>query len=257
MTTKIHLDFETRSRVDLKKVGAWAYAMHPSTEVMCLSYSIGGGPISTITAQNLDFRTVAFLHPGLVEALRTHILTAHNAHFEYAIYHEILVKRHKWPPIEDPFRWDCTLARAAMCNLPISLDLCGAALQISAPKDLLGRQAMLKLCKPVALQSDGTAVYNEDPELYATLYKYCASDVRAEMQIDARLPEMPASEKQIWALDLLINKRGVRMDLALAKNAAAMVGGLTHDLNARLNKLTGGAVDKASRIQEIKRYLAA
>lgn len=240
----VHLDFETRSRVDLKKVGAWAYAAHPSTEVMCMAVCFPGSSIQVVDTKFL--RDVGMRFP------EDAIITAHNAHFEYAIYHEILVKRYGWALIEDPNRWDCTLARAAMCNLPISLDACGAALKITARKDLVGRAAMLKLCRPMA---DGN--FNEDPALYQTLYDYCVKDVGAEMEIDARLPPMPPAEKEIWNLDLLINRRGVRMDTVLAANAEKMVGGLTLELNTRLHELTGGAVDKASRIQEIKRYLAA
>ena len=34
------LDFETRSEADLKKVGAWAYSEHPSTEVICACWAL-------------------------------------------------------------------------------------------------------------------------------------------------------------------------------------------------------------------------
>lgn len=242
---RLHIDFETRSRVDLKKVGAWAYAAHPSTEIMCMAWSRDGEP-PRVTNQFVTAPT------ELLRALAdpNTVIVAHNAHFEYAIYHEILVKRFGFLPIEDPMRWDCTLARAAMCNLPISLDYCGAALGISAKKDMAGRSAMLKLCRP---GMDGK--YNEDPELYRILYLYCQKDVEAEIEIDKRLPQMPASEKDIWNLDLVINKRGVLMDTKLACNAEMMVAGLTDDLNGKLHNLTGGAVSKASRIAEMKRFV--
>ena len=34
---KLTIDFETRSAADLKKMGAAAYAQHPTTEVICLA----------------------------------------------------------------------------------------------------------------------------------------------------------------------------------------------------------------------------
>ena len=39
------LDFETRSHCDLKTRGAYAYATDPSTEVICMSYAFGDGPL--------------------------------------------------------------------------------------------------------------------------------------------------------------------------------------------------------------------
>ncbi len=34
---KILIDFETRSKIDLRKVGAYEYSMHPSTEGVCMA----------------------------------------------------------------------------------------------------------------------------------------------------------------------------------------------------------------------------
>ena len=36
---------ETRSQVDLKKVGAARYAADPSTEVLCVAYAVDDGPV--------------------------------------------------------------------------------------------------------------------------------------------------------------------------------------------------------------------
>ena len=33
---ELHIDFETRSRVNLIKEGAYNYAVHPSTSLICL-----------------------------------------------------------------------------------------------------------------------------------------------------------------------------------------------------------------------------
>ena len=39
--TMITLDFETRSEADLTRVGAVAYAEHPSTEIICMAWVLG------------------------------------------------------------------------------------------------------------------------------------------------------------------------------------------------------------------------
>ena len=41
----ITFDLETKSHADLKKVGAWAYSEHPSTDVICACWGIDDQPI--------------------------------------------------------------------------------------------------------------------------------------------------------------------------------------------------------------------
>jgi len=38
----VPFDFETRSKADLKKVGRYVYARHPSTEVICYAHIPSG-----------------------------------------------------------------------------------------------------------------------------------------------------------------------------------------------------------------------
>lgn len=249
---KLFLDFETRSAVDIKRVGAFKYAMHPSTEIMCMAVHDDTTP------------KVRVLKPwelpncrALDRDFSTYQLTAHNAHFEYAVWNYILHKRFGWPALWDPKYWGCTLARAAMCNLPIGLGECGAALGIKAEKDMMGRSAMLKLSKPISVDALGLPMYREDEDLKQILYKYCAQDVEAEMEIDSRLPELPPNERKIWELDLKMNHRGMRADVEVATKGMVLAEAITTDLNGRLNHLTNGAVDKASRSAAICRWLTA
>ena len=43
--TVLHIDFETRSELDLRKVGLHNYARHPSTDVRCMSFSLDDGEV--------------------------------------------------------------------------------------------------------------------------------------------------------------------------------------------------------------------
>ena len=45
--THLHIDFETRSTVDLKKTGAFVYAEDPTTDLWCACYCFDDGPIET------------------------------------------------------------------------------------------------------------------------------------------------------------------------------------------------------------------
>lgn len=248
---KIHLDFETRSFANIQDVGAWKYAADSSTEILCLARSIDGGPIEVFDADHLKGMG------GLDDSMLDCVMVAHSAHFEYAIYNYILHKRYGWPALWDPSRWRCTLAKAAMCNIPISLQGASAALGLKTQKDMEGRAAMQKLCKPTFVDALGFPTYNNDPKLFDILYKYCATDVETEMELDARLPDLPPSEQKVWELDLVINRRGVKADIPTVQKAVGMADTITTTLNAKLHGLTGGAVSKASRIAEIKRYLLA
>ena len=51
---KIHIDFESRSKVDIWSGGAYVYAADPSTEIMCLAYAIGNGPVKVIRRAEIE-----------------------------------------------------------------------------------------------------------------------------------------------------------------------------------------------------------
>lgn len=253
---RLHVDFETRSEVDIKKVGSHAYAMHPSTRIMCLGYAFEAEPVGLATGADLE-RGVH--RDRLVDLARDPrvVLVAHNAGgFEHPVWKWIMTRTLGFPDLEDPSRWDCTMARALMCGLPASLENVGRVMGIKMQKDLSGRAALMKLCKPLERDPLGDAVWHEDSGLYQKLYAYCAQDVEAERELDAVLPRMTAEERRVWELDLRINARGVQVDVGLATRAAALADTLTVDLNARLRAMTGGRVEKATRIQAIKNYLA-
>lgn len=254
---KLYLDFETRSSVDLKKVGAWAYAQHPSTGILCM----GWGYKSVSVARQDELYVKPALDMLMHFSGKEVFISAHNAHFEYAIYNLILHRRYGWPALWDPARWSCTMARAAACGLPLDLDSLGRVLKIKTPKDIEGRQVMQRLCKPVGVSTMhngdplGSPVFDNDPAKLERLYKYNAVDVQAEMEVDALLPELSPEEQKIWELDLTINRRGVQIDLELARKASAIGAVLVKDLDAQLCRLTNGEVDKATRVAAIKQYL--
>ena len=45
----LHRDYETRSRCDLKRSGAFKYAADPSTEVLCCAFAVDDGPVQLWT----------------------------------------------------------------------------------------------------------------------------------------------------------------------------------------------------------------
>jgi hypothetical protein len=108
----LHHDLETRSALDLPKVGAWRYAAHSSTAVRCLAYAVDDSPVQLWKPG--DPVPAEFSDPN-------HCLAAHNASFERAIALHILGPQHGFPivPIK---RWRCTMAAALACALPSKLE---------------------------------------------------------------------------------------------------------------------------------------
>jgi DNA polymerase len=75
------LDFETKSECDLKLHGAYNYARHPTTQVLCMAYAFGDEEVRLWTP----------LHP-FPERVANHEgqIRAHNAAFERLIFQHVL-----------------------------------------------------------------------------------------------------------------------------------------------------------------------
>ena len=249
---RLHLDFETRSEADLETVGADAYARHPSTEVLCMGYAFDDEPVVVMTHEQVKIGDFLPKIRPVLKSGEDFQIVAQNAPFEDAIWEHVMVKKYCYPPIRNPKNWDCTMARALMVGLPAGMADMAKVLGLSSQKDLEGRAAMLRLSKP---RADGT--FNETPADYEKMYAYNKIDVEVERQADKVLPMMGAHERAIWEHTLVLNRRGVQVDLELARRASAMAKVLTEGLNVQLRKLTNGFVDKATQIARLKVWLAA
>ena len=105
----VSIDFETRSRVDLPTYGLDKYAKDRSTEVLCMAYSIDGGPVQLYTPQ--------FAIPQFLFDPNTRF-TAWNAAFEYNILRNVMEVPVQWEQFTD------SMALAAANNLPQGLEDC-------------------------------------------------------------------------------------------------------------------------------------
>ena len=261
----LHLDFETRSEAVLKGptgVGAAKYAMHPTTRVLCMAISINNGPTSIFKWPTFN----PALYPNGIPPFPAelapfvnnpeYVWVAHNAFFEECVWEYVLHQRYGWPSLMSPKRWACTMAKAAMCGLPLGLDKCGIALQITSRKDaVLGKSILNKMSVPCKWDDTGKVIWNEDPALFDDLYRYCIGDVDAEKEIYLRLPELPPFERRVWEQDFIVNHRGIHTDVKTAKQAMNLAAIITDKLNRRLDILTLGQVSKATQLDEMKLWL--
>lgn len=158
MKKRVTKDFETRSRVELKKAGAYKYSLDPTTQPTCLAFKILGEP----TVYFLDFKAINRPWKQQPEKLRNlwirlilegYEFSAHNSFFERCIYDNILVARYGWPKIP-PRQRRCTAAKAAACALPRNLEGAGEVLKLRVQKDKRGYVAMMATCKPTKRWKD-------------------------------------------------------------------------------------------------------
>ncbi len=247
----VHLDFETYSEINIWDVGAWAYSVHPSTEILCLCFSFNDEPkIHLIN----DFSSSFLME---IEILTEYaqdkeiLFMAHNAFFEQCIWRNVLAKLLgiSCPPIR---RWRCSAAIAASMALPRSLEGVGDALSLTIQKDKEGKLVMQKLSKPKppTQKSPEVRYYRKDfPELFEKLDKYCEIDVVVEREVAKELPPLIPYEQELWFLDQKINFRGVLLDIKLIDAAIKLFNEYESHLKKEIFRITNGALDGTSRVQ--------
>lgn len=142
----LHHDYETRSSVNLGKVGAHKYAAAPTTEVLCCAYCVGHTPVrlwlpgDPVPAEFIE----AGRNPGW-------IVVAQNDAFESSIEQHIMGPPHGWSVIAQPLH-RCTMGMAQALGLPGRLERVATALDLVNEKDVVGHRLMLQMSKPRKLR---------------------------------------------------------------------------------------------------------
>lgn len=238
----VFLDFETRSHIDLVKVGAFRYAEHLSTEIMCLAYALDDGPVQLWRPGDGS----ACLEPLYRAVLDGAYLLAWNAQFESVIWSLLPA-----PPPVDEQRWVCVAALAARANLPRNLGTAAEVLRVSHQKNPEGRRLMLRLCKP---SSQGRFPEPTTAER-AKLEDYCMRDVETERATFRALPRVGHPlERALYLLDRKINARGIGVDLPLTRGALHITEAATENINARVQTVTDGAIQTVNQVAAITQW---
>ena len=216
------LDFETRSRCDLKKHGVYNYAQDASTDVLCMSYAFNDGEVVTWLPSE-----------PFPEAVRNHtgLIYAHNAAFERLIF---------WYVLQINFRLEqfyCTATQARANCAPASLEDVGRFAGASMKKDHRGAQLIRLLSIP---QADGT--FREDAALMAEMVAYCEQDVRAMRAVSQALRPLSADELTDYHVNERINDRGILIDVDLARAAVSYSVAEVEAIQAEVVEVTEGAI---------------
>lgn len=245
MERALHIDFETRSELDLKEVGLHNYARHPSTDAWCMAYAFGDAEPSLWR-----------MGESLPAEVRRHVeeggrVKAHNVTFELEIWNQIMASRYFWPALREE-QTDCTMAMCYAMGLPGALEDAAMALGLHVQKDSEGRSLMLRMARP---RSRKPTVWWDDADKLARLYEYCKQDVRVEQAIDSRVMPLSAKERRLWSADYAINTRGVRIDVDTAKAAILMAERLKEQYDRDITIATGGQVTSCTALIPMKKWL--
>jgi len=224
------IDFETRSFADLPEIGLDKYANCLSTQVLCIAFGTTPETVKVKAPQNPSTNE---LWPLMQHVSKGGKIAAWNAMFEYAIWNCVCVPKYGWPPLKLEQCID-TMAIAASNNIPQNLDDAGQFMDAKYQKDPMGKKLIQKLCKP-----NKKGQFNNDPELMAQLFEYCAQDVRTEMAIGSVLRGLTDTEQEVWYLTQRINLRGVPVDYNELHNAVLAVVRAQDALDNELVALTG------------------
>ena len=230
------IDIETYSEVDLPKCGVYAYAEHPSFEILLFAYAFDDEE-----TQVVDLKGGERLPPRVLDALTDPAITktAFNAAFERTCIGRCLGKR------LDAAQWQCTAVQSAMLALPLSLEGVGEVLGIERKKLKEGGDLVRYFslpCKPTKANGQRTRNLPEHaPEKWQRFKEYCVRDVDAEREIRAKLRSypIPAKEQELYRLDQEINDRGIMVDPVLVARAIECDEQYREKTTKRAYELTG------------------
>lgn len=242
----LHIDFESRSAIDLTKVGAHRYAVDPSTEIICTSYRVEDGPVRRGErwgdfCRSLDEDARATLAAGGK-------ILAHNASFERVMWNTLLEHELRLTPQMQ----DCTMARAMAVGLPGALFMAAKALKSPEGKDMEGYKHMMKMCRPRTVTP---LTWHETEGDIHRLEQYCDQDVLTECAIDRKLPPLSPRERRVWELDQEINDRGVQIDVEMVEAAIEVCALVMEQANAEMARLTKGVVTKVTQAAKIVAWI--
>lgn len=237
----LNIDFETSSLCDLKTSGAYVYAQHPSTDILCISFR--------------DRISEELWAPGkplplwVQDALASdRPLAAFNAAFERLIWQHVGVPKYGFPPLELE-RWHCTMAQVSTLGMPKSLEKAAAFLGLANQKDKQGAKAMATLSRP---DKKTGKLLQGSPEMLQALYSYCSQDTLVEQQLALSVPPMSDAEREVWLLDQRINDFGVPVDRGLALAAQALWADYSKTLDEEVVKLAGCS---GTQVAALKKWL--
>lgn len=232
---RLVVDIETTSECGLASCGAWVYAEHPTTRLLCIAWcdaDADAAPQSWDLLTGTDEELCAVYS----ELLRADLLIAHNANFERHCLRNLAD-----PAFGDANRWMCSAMLSGSLGRPRALkDACKS---LCLPRDKQKDARGTRLLNTFSRKTPAGRIYapEEKPAEFWELVVYCRQDVVAERAIWRALE--PFTDKYLraqWLLDCEIEDFGVPIDALEVEGARRLYCKLQADAEKRCNDLTGG-----------------
>lgn len=252
----IHLsiDLETYSDVNLKKAGLYRYVQSPAFEILLFAYSFDGAPTQVIDMAQGEEIPMEVIHALTDPQCLKH---AYNAAFEWYCLSKYMGAQ--LPPAQ----WRDTMLYGLYAGYTAGLDATGRALGIPEDKQKLTTgKALIRYfcvpCKPTKANGGRTRNYpHHDPEKWELFKTYNGQDVVAEMEIERRLSVFPVPDfvQKQWETDLLINARGVAVDMDFCEGALELGETIRAQLTDEAVQLSG--LQNPNSVKQLARWLSA
>lgn len=252
----IHLsiDLETYSDVNLKKAGLYRYVQSPAFEILLFAYSFDGAPTQVIDMAQGEEIPMEVIHALTDPQCLKH---AYNAAFEWYCLSKYMGAQ------LPPSQWRDTMLHGLYAGYTAGLDATGRALGIPEDKQKLTTgKALIRYfcvpCKPTKANGGRTRNYpHHDPEKWELFKTYNGQDVVAEMEIERRLSVFPVPDfvQKQWETDLLINARGVAVDMDFCEGALELGETIRAQLTDEAVQLSG--LQNPNSVKQLARWLSA
>lgn len=249
---RLNIDLETYSSVDIKKAGAQAYIRSSDFEILLFGYSIDGAEpvvIDLACGEKIPFY--------VIEAIYSPEYTKHayNAPFEWGCLSRYF--GFKLPPSQ----WRDTMLHGLYCGYTAGLAATGQALGLAEDKQKSNTgKALIRYfcvpCKPTKTNGFRTRnLPHHDPERWKLFKEYNKQDVVAEMEIDNKLSAFPVPDfvQKQWETDLLINDRGVAVDMDFVHGALELGETVVTTLTEEAVQLSG--LYNPNSVKQLARWL--
>ena len=234
----LSIDLETFSTVPIAKAGAQKYIASPDFEILLFAYSLDGAPVEVV-----DFAQGEMLPAWVAEAITSpeYIKHAYNAPFEWGCLSKYIGRQ------LPPEQWRCTMFHGLYAGYTAGLSATGKALGLPEDKQKLNTgKALIRYfcvpCSPTKTNGGRTRNYpRHSPERWELFKEYCKQDVVTEMEIERRLSAIPVPDfvQKEWETDLIINSRGVAVDMDLVNGALDLGNSVRSQLMQEAAQLSG------------------
>lgn len=248
----LSIDFETFSSVPIAKAGAQKYIASPDFEILLFAYSLNGAP-----SVCCDIAQGELLPDWVLDALCDPqcLKHAYNAAFEWGCLSKFMGRQ------LPPEQWRCTMFHGLYAGYPAGLDATGRALGLPEDKRKLstGKALIRYFCVPCTpTKSNGGRrrnLPNHDPARWELFKEYNAQDVTTEMEIERRLSliTVPDWLQRQWETDLLINARGVAVDMEMVNGALEIGATVRERLTQEAVRISG--LSNPNSVQQLSAWL--